>query len=378
MKLGFISTMEGSPWGGSEELWVGAARHLLQGGHSVDACIRDWNTAEAAPFRVLAAAGARIHRRRQPAPQSTVSLVAERLRHRLLLSRPEPSAIEQFAAQRPDLTLVSVAGGFPTSHYCAPLLRGRLRFAILFQAASESWWPDDGIREDAVSVLEQAVGVFYVSAGNRRLVERQLVFTHPRSRTVANPFKADFDCPLPWPDENTLRIAVVGRLEPAAKGCDLALEALASLAWRSRPATVTFFGTGSAARGVQALAAKLGANARFSGHVDDVTRLWREHHLLLLPSRFEGLPLAIIEAQLCGRPCVTTDVGGNGELVREGVNGFLAPSPTLEAVASALERAWAHRGRWREMGAAAAESIRVVVPRDPTRTFAELLLEAGS
>ena len=56
--------------------------------------------------------------------------------------------------------------------------------------------------------------------------------------------------------------------------------------------------------------------------------IWAEHHALVLPSRFEGMPLVVVEAMLCGRPCIVTDVGGNAELIRDGINGFLAKAPT--------------------------------------------------
>jgi hypothetical protein len=42
MKWAFISTMEGCPWGGSEELWSRVARWLLEGGHEVYANVKFW------------------------------------------------------------------------------------------------------------------------------------------------------------------------------------------------------------------------------------------------------------------------------------------------------------------------------------------------
>src|ERR1700681_501351 len=42
MKFTFISTMDGSPWGGSEELWSQAATRLKQAGHEVQAAVAYW------------------------------------------------------------------------------------------------------------------------------------------------------------------------------------------------------------------------------------------------------------------------------------------------------------------------------------------------
>ena len=42
-----------------------------------------------------------------------------------------------------------------------------------------------------------------------------------------------------------------------------------------------------------------------------------------------GVAAFVVEAMLCGRPCIATDVGGNRELIRDGINGFLANAPTV-------------------------------------------------
>ena len=71
--------------------------------------------------------------------------------------------------------------------------------------------------------------------------------------------------------------------------------------------------------------------------------IWKENHILVLPSRYEGLPLVLVEAMWCGRPAVVTDVGGNAELCRDRQTGFVAQSATLASVAEAMERAWEAR-----------------------------------
>jgi glycosyltransferase involved in cell wall biosynthesis len=91
------------------------------------------------------------------------------------------------------------------------------------------------------------------------------------------------------------------------------------------------------------------------------------------------LPLALIETMLCGRPVVATDVAG-GEVVEEGVTGFLAEAPTVGCMESALDRFWARKEDASEIGARAATRIRQLVPPDPARIFADKirdLLETG-
>jgi glycosyltransferase involved in cell wall biosynthesis len=117
------------------------------------------------------------------------------------------------------------------------------------------------------------------------------------------------------------------------------------------------------------------SNVIFAGHENDVSRIWARNHALVLPSRFEGLPLVIVEAMLCGRPVITTDIAGNAEYLEEGVTGFVAQAPTVDLLDDAMERAWARRGDWKSIGLAARESIVAKLPKDPIQVFADKLVK---
>ena len=106
----------------------------------------------------------------------------------------------------------------------------------------------------------------------------------------------------------------------------------------------------------------------------NIADVWRDHHALVLPSRFEGLPLSIVEAMLSERPVIATDVAGNKELLQDDVTGFIAAAPTVMHLDEAMERAWQRRGEWRTIGRAAGEAARAVLPKDPARAFADKLL----
>ena len=110
---------------------------------------------------------------------------------------------------------------------------------------------------------------------------------------------------------------------------------------------------------------------RFAGFVTSVEKIWAENHVLAMPSRYEGMPLAMVEAMLCERPVLATDVAGHSEIVEDGVNGFLADAPTAPSVNKALEKLWARRTELEAIGKAAAKTIGERYPSDPARTFAE-------
>ena len=85
---------------------------------------------------------------------------------------------------------------------------------------------------------------------------------------------------------------------------------------------------------------------QFAGYSDAVESVLSQHHGLILPSRFEGLPLAIVEAILCGRICITTDVSGNTQLLEDNVTG-LWPKHRQRFIST---RPWREHGRSERRG----------------------------
>ncbi|MCB0978917.1 MAG: glycosyltransferase, partial [Acidimicrobiales bacterium] len=75
---------------------------------------------------------------------------------------------------------------------------------------------------------------------------------------------------------------------------------------------------------------------RFLGYRPDATRLLSGFDLFCLSSRHEGLPLALMEALVLGVPSVVTNVGGNSELVTDGIEGLLLPPSRPNLLATAL------------------------------------------
>jgi glycosyltransferase involved in cell wall biosynthesis len=97
--------------------------------------------------------------------------------------------------------------------------------------------------------------------------------------------------------------------------------------------------------------------------VQNFQEIWQSHHLHVLPSRREGMPLALIESMACGRPALVTRAGGSPELVEDGVSGFVCPGMHPEVLRESLERAWSHREQWQAMGAAAYSKIEKTVDK---------------
>jgi glycosyltransferase involved in cell wall biosynthesis len=253
-------------------------------------------------------------------------------------------------------------------------------YALITQANSLLWMPSDELVEPVTQMFVQARRAYFVSEGNRLLLEKQIGRLLPNAEVVFNPFNVPFDARPPWPEEHSpLRLGCVARMEPSAKGQDVLFETLALPRWRVRDVCVTLARTGPWEKGLRRYANWLElTSVYFAGFVSDIEAFWRSHHALVLPSRHEGLPLALVEALLCGRPAIVTDIPGNTELLTDGITGFIARAPDVVSLDEALERAYRCRDELPRMGARAAEAIRQRIPRDPVRVMADKLLEVFS
>ena len=280
------------------------------------------------------------------------------------------------ARRRPDLVIISQGDnydGLYLGYLCRKL---KIPYTLICQKASDYLWPADNLREYKGQVFTDAVKCFFVSEHNRRLTEDQYGVTLKNAVVVRNPYMVNVTEPLPWTrsDDETLRLACVARLYLLDKGQDILLRVLARQKWKERKLHVSFFGEGVNRESLEFLAAKFGIqNVSFEGHTNDVAGIWRNHHALILASRAEGMPLALVEAMMCGRPGIVTTVGGNAELVEDQVTGFLA-APVEDSLDAALEHAWARRDALPEMGRLAASRVRELIPLKPAEEFADLLV----
>ena len=257
----------------------------------------------------------------------------------------------------------------------------RAPFVTICQAYSDSLWHPDEIATRYRVALPRARRCYFVSQANLRLLEKQIGVELPNAEVVWNPVNLPPGASPPWPrlgKDGQLRFACVARLDPIAKGQDILFEVLATQRWRDRRWQLYLYGEGRNRQVLEHLAKRLEISDRvvFSGF-ESVEKIWAANHVLVMPSRFEGMPLALVEAMLCGRPVIATDVAGHAEIIEDGVTGFLADAPTTRAVASALERFWVRRDEAEEMGKAGILKIRQMMPIDPVRVFSDKLLEVA-
>jgi glycosyltransferase involved in cell wall biosynthesis len=138
------------------------------------------------------------------------------------------------------------------------------------------------------------------------------------------------------PDE--LLFVAVGNLVPR-KGHRVLIQALAPLTTPDLPGwRLAIAGRGRQKEPLQQLASELGIADRVHllGHRDDVPDLLAAADVFVMPSLWEGLPLAILEAMFAGKPVVASAISGIPEAITSGEQGLLVPGGDVAALSAAL------------------------------------------
>ncbi|HTE40565.1 MAG TPA: glycosyltransferase family 4 protein, partial [Steroidobacteraceae bacterium] len=231
-------------------------------------------------------------------------------------------------------------------------------------------------QQRAREAFERAAVLGMLSNNLREKSERELGVRLPNTRLFQNPLNIRESAIVPWPDDSLLRMAFVGRLEPI-KGMHTLLDALGDGAWPKREWRLSVFGDGPQRQALEAQACGLGIADKivFRGFVNGIEAVWREHHVFVLPSTQEGVPNAMLEAMLSGRPVLVTQVGGIREWVDDEINGFVAARSDRHELGLALERMWSRREQLKAVGIKAFDSTSEHRDADPPRTVLRWLEE---
>jgi glycosyltransferase involved in cell wall biosynthesis len=134
-------------------------------------------------------------------------------------------------------------------------------------------------------------------------------------------------------------VAVFSRLNPM-KGVEYFLDAAFILAERFPDVRFLVAGDGGSKKELEDRACRLGLGSRvvFTGFRSDVRELLSEATISVLPSLSEGTSNTLLESMAAGIPVIATRVGGNPEVIEDGISGLLVPPRDSAAIAAAVGR----------------------------------------
>jgi glycosyltransferase involved in cell wall biosynthesis len=381
MKIAFISIIR-EPWGGSEELWAASAHELLNQKHTV--LVSALNTGTVSPrMQQLLDKGAKlIYRRGFIRPGIAVKKrVLLKIWHFFLNQFSNP--YRELFREKPDVIVYTGACDSlkDDPFFLKQLYASGIPLVIINQVHTEYTRTFDAREADVLfNAFTYAAANLFVSERNLRVMERFLGRHIPKAQVVRNPVNLTDTSPIPYPPmDGDVQLAMVGNLLINHKGQDLALEALSSGKWKARNWKLNIYGSGIDEKYLKDLTIFYGLEQKviFHGKVNDIRSVWEKNHLLLMPSRLEGIPLAVVEAMLCGRPAVATDVAGHTEWITEGQQGFIAEGANVLSLGRALEKAWQQKEDWEKLGADAAVRAQELYDPQPGLSLAKIILSTG-
>ena len=162
-------------------------------------------------------------------------------------------------------------------------------------------------------------------------------------------------------------VTTIARFHPVKDHRTL-FHAFAEVAPLRRDVDLLLAGDGALRETLELLARdlKIASRVHFLGVRGDVADLLRASDVFALTSVSEAASITLLEAMAAGLPVVVTAVGGNPEIVRDGVDGLLAPRGDSHAVAKALVRVLDDGRLAYNMGQAGTERVRTTYRLDDT------------
>lgn len=359
MKIAVISTID-DIWGGSEELWYQMALTALKEGHTVHASMRFAGTI-APKLQELISKGLILHKRRGYIKKDTPTgkRILKKAWHLLLntLSNPYNSIYKT----QPDLVVFnsSLFHAGEDNFFHNRQQQYNKPYVVINQVVAEFNRPFSNMPSQAMrDGFLKAAKVFFVSRRNLETIQRHLALALPNGEVITNPVNLTDTSMISYPPlDETINFGVLGNLQINHKGQDIIIAVLSREEWKKRDWHLNIYGRGPDEQYLKTLCEQRGIAEKvsFCGHVSDIRAVWKDNHALLMCSIMEGLPLAVVEAMLCGRLVITTDVGGNREIIEDDINGFVAEAPSEYSLNKALQRAWNKQQSWPDMGKSAHE-----------------------
>ena len=382
MRIAFFSTLTNAPWGGSEVLWNNTAKYLVQQGHTVAAFVKQWDN-EHVQLAELKKAGVDIcYYSKQIKGKTILSKIYRKVSPHIF---GEEMIFDSLFKWKPEFIIFSQGHSYDMGYYSTqqlqPLLSMKIPFAMICLNNSDyNFVPQNDVRAKIKKLYEKANKVFFVSKRNRESAEMILCETLKNAEIVSTSMswpstKVEV---IPFPENTEIQFTSVARLRCSHKGQNVLLHVLSQKKWLDRSWKFNIYGMGEDEDYLKELSIFLNLSERviFHGQISNTQDVWRNNHLLLLASFGEGMPVALQEAMLCGRPAIVTDMGGNAELITEGVTGWLAEGTTFAAIDNALERAWANRDSWGKIGEQAHQKIKDMIDLTPEITLSNYIVSA--
>lgn len=364
-KILFLSVMNGSSWGGSEELWYQAALNTARRGMETGVCCFNGTGKE---FRMdeLKKAGCKLFM--LPGKEITRG---QPLIGKMKLNK----AVAAVPFEEYDKVIVSQGGWKDVTSGPFKKLYTRLKDYILIyhnynvnekfslkKFSSLQKWANNSLKNlgDTPKIFETLKNSYSLSIPHQEKLFNPLTFETPE--TIA---------PYPEAVEGKYFFSVFAALDTERKAQDILIKALAAPNWRNRNWELTLYGKGKDKEMLQSLILELGMQTKIflPGNAVDYKEAIRQSHLVLQVTNIDAMPITVMDSLAMARPLIVSNVGGMPSWIQQNSNGWITETVSVEAIQQTLELAWTQRDNWPEMGKQSLIIFHRDFPANPVEYF---------
>ncbi len=335
--------MNGSAWGGSEELWYKLALYTASKGIKTGVVCFNWPEKQN-KLTALRNAGCNLYllqRRRS---------VIAKIKNRFILNNIPVHLYE--------IQIVNQGGWEDVTHAPFKYFYKKLsNYILLFhnyekgarlQASKKqilkNWTKHAQLNAAASSevfhTLQQEYEVF---------VERKEVFINPITFLPLQVVTT-------YPNQNDPAIWVIlAALDVGRKAQDIMIATLSAVKWKERNWQLHIYGNGKDQAFLEKFILEKGLEQKvfLKGHTNNVAEVLKYAHWLFQCTHKDAMPISVMEAMAIGRPCLVSNIGDMPEWIKDGESGYVCASVTQSAIDEKLEILWQNKERWQQMGEAA-------------------------
>lgn len=362
----FLSLMNGASWGGSEEIWYQTALWMARNKHKVAVGVFDWED-KRKRLLPLSENGCEIFW--LPGKKQSRGIWGKfRLK----------KAVAAIPFESYDLTVINQGGWEEVVHGPFSNLHQRLeRFVLLYHNYDYSNILSFKKQQLLRQWIDAAAMNIALSGKVFDMLDKNYGIRPARKMVYVNPVSFEpVTEPGAYPATGSgYQWIMMAELDTRRKAQHLLLQALAAEKWKGRNWTLSLYGKGKDEELLKKLITELGLEDKvmLKGFTGDVKTALENAHLLLQCTLIDAMPLSVMEAMACARPCVVSGVGDMPDWIRHRESGFICDAVTADNIEATLEQAWQQRENWQIMGLAARRVFLEKYPRPYASRFYELL-----
>jgi glycosyltransferase involved in cell wall biosynthesis len=360
----YLSVMNGSHWGGSEELWFQAALATARLGFPTAVCCFD-GEGKSRRMTQLEEAGCKLF----------LLPSKEEVKNQPLLGKIKLNkAVAEVPFEEYDKVIVSQGGWKDVAHGPFKKLYRRLNEYVLIY---HNYNVNEKFSLRKFLLLQKWADKATKNLGDTpkifRALEEAYSLTIPRQEKLFNPLT--FEAPAtatPYPHVNgKYNLSVFAALDTERKAQDMLIRALAHGDWRNRNIELHLYGEGKDKESLQKLIndLQLQSIVVLKGNAPDYREAIRQSHIVLQITHIDAMPITVMDTLAMARPVIVSNVGDMPSWIREEENGWIVEQVTPEAIAGTLEKAWQQRNNWDKMGMSSFSIYQQNFPADPVDYF---------